>query len=325
MLGTTNHAPKMEAWWNLMELHGVESWGCVCLLKYVFFVAPLGLKVNEAESHDITRTDCHGCCCGCCYDFVETSSEQSEWNKQSQPQSIQQSFWIWRWWAQRPWRVLSFWMKRMAAAWWKLFIAFSKFMCLGLKYGCSDSMGFPSLETSHVFTHFSSRSPFMHFHAFSQCSQMSHCDEGPGTACRVLEIHPKSSRGQECTEMYGVYWKTFAWKWWKWIYEVWKFVEFVWNSLCFFFFFPKKLEGLEFACAKPFAFGASAFGLPHSSLGPKRRWREDEMFFPTRWICPSVVDGDPLCFYWRTDYFCSLRIKCYVFSMLWYDSMTNWN
>ena len=195
MLGTTNHAPKMEAWWNLMELHGVESWGCVCLLKYVFFVAPLGLKVNEAESHDITRTDCHGCCCGCCYDFVETSSEQSEWNKQSQPQSIQQSFWIWRWWAQRPWRVLSFWMKRMAAAWWKLFIAFSKFMCLGLKYGCSDSMKFRSLETSHVFTHFSSL-----LVAFSQCSQMSHCDQGPGTACRVLEIHPKSSRGGECTE-----------------------------------------------------------------------------------------------------------------------------
>ena len=68
-------------------------------------------------------------------------------------------------------------------------------MCLGLKYGCSDSMKFRSLETSHVFTHFSSL-----LVAFSQCSQMSHCDQGPGTACRVLEIHPKSSRGGECTE-----------------------------------------------------------------------------------------------------------------------------
>ncbi len=57
-------------------------------------------------------------------------------------------------------------MKRMAAAWWKLFIAFSKFACLGLNYGCSDSMGFLSchLETSHVFTHFSSL--LVNFHAF---------------------------------------------------------------------------------------------------------------------------------------------------------------
>ena len=34
-------------------------------------------------------------------------------------------------------------------------------------------------------------------------------------------------------------------------------------------------EGTEFACAKPVAPGASTFGVPHSSLGPKEMTMSD--------------------------------------------------
>ena len=61
---------------------------------------------------------------------------------------------------------------------------------------------------------------------------------------------------------------------------IWKFtIQFV-----FFCLFLKK--GLEFARAKPFAFGASAFGLPHSSLGPKEM--TTEMTDHVDHVCPHV-------------------------------------